>query len=102
MNHVNNRVVILFLMLVNVAFSHAQNVFHGEIVSINGKVGIANGYILLIQNGNIFKTTSSYKDGSFTIKDIPAGDYIVEVTCLGYQTICDSISIKDTQNVPID
>ena len=43
-----NRVVILFFMLVNVAFSHAQNVFHGEIVSKNGKVGIANGYILLI------------------------------------------------------
>lgn len=96
MNHVNNRVVILFFMLLNVAFSHAQNVFYGEIVSKNGKVGIANGYILLIQNGNIFKTTSSYKDGSFTIKDVPAGDYIVEVTCLGYQTICDSLSIKDT------
>ena len=45
MNHINNRVVILFFMLVNVAFSHAQNVFHGEIVSKNGKVGIANGYI---------------------------------------------------------
>ena len=27
---------------------------------------------------------------------VPAGDYIVEVTCLGYQTICDSLSIKDT------
>ena len=91
-----NRVVILFFMLINIAFLHAQNVFHGEIVSKNGKVGIANGYILLIQNGTIFKTTTSYKDGSFTIKDVPAGDYIVEVACLGYQTICDSLSIKDT------
>ena len=96
-----NRVVILFFMLINITFLHAQNVFHGEIVSKNGKVGIANGYILLIQNGTIFKTTTSYKDGSFTIKDVPAGDYIVEVTCLGYQTICDSLSIKDTTKVSV-
>lgn len=60
-----NRTIILLIALANFAFAHAQNVFHGDIVSMNGKVGIANGYVLLIQDGKIFKTTSSDKKGIF-------------------------------------
>ena len=43
-----NRTIILLIALANFAFAHGQNVFHGDIVSMNGKVGIANGYVLLI------------------------------------------------------
>lgn len=70
-----------------------QNVFHGEIVSKEGKGGIADGYVLLILNGKIFKTTSSDKKGHFSMKNVPDGNYIVEVTCLGYQSVSDSLKI---------
>ena len=74
----------------------AQNVFHGYIISKKGDVKIANGYVLLIQDGKILKTTSSDKKGYFSMKDIPNGNYIVEITCLGYQTVSDSLHITDT------
>lgn len=71
-----------------------QNVFHGEIVSKEGNGGIADGYVLLILDGKIFKTTSSDKKGHFSMKNVPDGNYIVEVTCLGYQSVSDSLKIK--------
>ena len=91
-----NRTIILLIALANFAFAHGQNVFHGDIVSMNGKVGIANGYVLLIQDGKIFKTTSSDKKGHFSLSNVPDGNYAVEVTCLGYQTVCDSLCITET------
>ncbi len=71
-----------------------QNVFHGEIVSKEGNGGIADGYVLLILDGKIFKTTASDKKGHFSMKNVPDGNYIVEVTCLGYQSVSDSLKIK--------
>lgn len=91
-----NRTIILLIALANFAFAHGQNVFHGDIVSMNGKVGIANGYVLLIQDGKIFKTTSSDKKGHFSLSNVPDGNYAIEVTCLGYQTVCDSLCITET------
>lgn len=89
---------MLLIALFNVIFSYAQNVLRGEIVSKKEGVGIANGYVLLIQNGKIFKATSSDKEGCFSMNNVPSGNYIVEVTCLGYQTISDSLNITDTTN----
>ena len=91
-----NRTIILLIALANFAFAHGQNIFHGDIVSMNGKVGIANGYVLLIQDGKIFKTTSSDKKGHFSLSNVPDGNYAIEVTCLGYQTVCDSLCITET------
>ena len=71
-----------------------QNVFHGEIVSKEGNGGIADGYVLLILDGKIFKTTVSDKKGHFSMKNVPDGNYIVEVTCLGYLSVSDSLKIK--------
>lgn len=90
------RYIIFLLMLVSMSFSDAQNVFHGEIVSKKEGVGIANGIVLLIHNGKIFKTTSSNEKGVFSMKEVPNGKYIVEVTCLGYQTVNDSLDLANT------
>ena len=55
-----------------------QNVFHGEIVSKEGNGGIADGYVLLILDGKIFKTTASDKKGHFSMKNVPDGNYILK------------------------
>ena len=73
--------------------SHSQSAFHGEILSKKGNAGIADVYVMLIQDGKIFKATTSDKKGHFSMNDIPDGNYIIEVTCLGYQTVNDSLNI---------
>lgn len=60
-----NRSIILLIALANFAFAYAQNVFHGDIVSMNGKVGIANGYVLLIQDGKILRQPLLTRKGIF-------------------------------------
>ena len=54
-------IVISALCLSSVSQLMAQSIFHGEIMSNKGGSGIANGYVLLIQDGKILKTTSSDK-----------------------------------------
>lgn len=73
--------------------SHSQSAFHGEILSKKENAGISDVYVMLIQDGKIFKATTSDKKGHFSMNDIPDGNYIIEVTCLGYQTVNDSLNI---------
>jgi hypothetical protein len=87
--------MLLLLMLINIEFTYAQHVFQGEIVSQKDSIGISNAYVLLIQDGEFFETTVSDDKGSFSM-NVPTGDYIVEVTCLGYQTISDSLHITNS------
>ncbi len=96
MSYIKRAIIILMVAFGKLLFSHAQNVFYGEILSKTEESGIANVYVLLIQNGKVFKTTSSDKKGHFSLDNVPNGNYAVEVTCIGYQAVSDSLHIKET------
>ncbi len=88
--------IILFLTLTTTGILYAQNNFYGEIVSNKDMSPIADGYVLLKQNGVVLKSTSSDEKGKYLINDVPNGTYAVEVICLGYKAICDSLNISGT------
>ncbi len=48
-------------------------------------VGFANIAVYTVEGGDLIGGTTSDIDGNFTIKDLPYGDYRLEVTFLGYE-----------------
>ena len=69
--------------------SKAQNIVKGIVTDSDSEKPL-QGVLVRVLNTTLTEKTSA--DGSFTIKNIPNGDYIVEIRLLGYET----------QNFPVD
>src|SRR5699024_3368149 len=61
---------------------------------------IGYAYLYLEEAG---RTITAHSDGRFKFKDIPAGDYTLRSTRIGYQTVFQTVTIKpnDTTEVTI-
>ena len=87
-----NRFILIFLLLSESLIS--QNTFHGEVLDAHGK-GIfgANIYLLNSYNGS-----TSAKDGSFTLEDLPAQGKI-EVSMMGFESQYLDIEKVDSKKI---
>lgn len=94
--------VCLFLTIFISAFlsfsAHAQNRYSRY--SLSGKVTDASGaplagasaFIPDLRIGNVADS-----NGNYTIKDIPSGNYLVEIKYIGYKTILKNIYFKENK-----
>ncbi len=89
----NKIIVISLLILINIGVLNGQNVLSGDLISNKDRSPVEYGYVLLKQNGVALKSATSDKKGKYSVKDIPAGVYTVEVVCIGYKSICDTLNI---------
>lgn len=78
--------------------SYGQNMLYGELVSAKDKSPVEDGYVVLKQSGQTVKIGSSDIKGEYKIIDIPSGKYAVEVICMGYKTVYDSLDIVESCN----
>lgn len=62
----------------------------GRIIEKNGGAPVQMAYVHLLERS---LWSSSDKDGAFFIKDIPAGDYTLEVSILGYETFRQTLHL---------
>lgn len=69
----------------------------GKVVGTNGAIEYASVGIKSINKG----TTTDSK-GEFELSGIEAGDYLLEVSYIGYESQSKTISIKDDQTIYID
>ena len=92
----NKIIVISLLILINIGVLNGQNVLSGDLISNKDRSPVEYGYVLLKQNGVALKSATSDKKGKYSVKDIPAGVYTVEVVCIGYKSICDTLNIAGT------
>ncbi|MBB4078732.1 outer membrane receptor protein involved in Fe transport [Lewinella aquimaris] len=60
-------------------------------------VGFANIAVYRIENGELVGGTTSDIDGKFTIKDLPYGDYRLEVTFIGYEGEEMMLELNDSE-----
>ncbi len=76
--------------------SMAQNRIFGTLTDKSSHSPVIGGYVLLINNGKILNSTISGNDGKYQIADIPSGKYRIEITCIGFKAIQDSVNlVKD-------
>lgn len=92
----------VFLTLVLFHFSHASNngpgTLEGHITTSDGKPA-ASVTITLIGTS---KNTVTGEDGTFSINKIPTGNYQVEISLVGYETVVREVSIEQNKTIFID
>ncbi len=92
------KILSLLLIIVTHSLAEAQTAtLTGKVISEKKPVEFANIVLKGTQYG-----TSTNTEGGFTIKNIPAGNYLVQVSAIGYVSVKDSITIKDGTTKTID
>lgn len=89
-------IYILLYMLVTTAYS--QNTIQGHIKDANTNEALISANIYLPQ---LEKGTSSDEDGTFTLNNIPNGNYTIIFSTIGFETISLAIYIPLTENLQI-
>ncbi len=89
-----NRIIIQLCAIALCTTAYAQNGITGKLSSLSDKTPIVDGYVLLVKDGQIVNSSVSDKDGKFAIDNISEGKYMLEVTCLGYKTLQDTLDFS--------
>ncbi|MCH4823638.1 TonB-dependent receptor [Gramella lutea] len=93
-----NKKLLLILILINyTSFAQDSGSLTGKVTSINGD-GISEANIE-VQGTNIGTETNN--SGSFTINNIPDGNYLLRITYVGFKPKEIAVSIKPGENTVI-
>ena len=76
-------VFLLLLFLTGHAFAQPSNYIKGRVVNGETGTGIPNASVFI---SNTSKGTVSNSAGEFELPDVPAGNYDLVVSCIGYET----------------
>lgn len=90
-----NKIAVLFLSLFAFQLSYSQVTIKGTIFN-EKKETIAFANVLI--KGTV-KGTASNESGEFELKNLSWGDYIIEVSSVGYKSYLKSVSLKDNEVV---
>ena len=85
-------VAVIFLLLLSNALL-AQHQLSGKIYSEKDSVTIPGA---LVQISDVKARAITLTDGSYIIRNIPNGTYLIEVTSIGYASIIKEITIMET------
>ena len=55
---------------------------------------VVGGYVLLISDGQIVNSSVSDDEGRYILDNLSNGEYMIEVTCMGFKTIQDSLVLS--------
>lgn len=90
MKHIGTRVVGLILFLLCVQTGYGQQVLRGRVRSSGEALEFAN---VLIKDKGLGATTDSL--GVFEIRNVPAGDYVVQASMLGFAPQSKRVSVPN-------
>lgn len=91
MNLINKTFMLFFAGIGLCAASYAQSGISGRLSSKSDNAAVAGGYVLLVKDGQIVNSSVSDDGGRYNLSNMPAGEYVLQVTCLGFKTIQDSL-----------
>jgi iron complex outermembrane receptor protein len=94
-----NWLAVALALLVVPATAQAQGTIQGTVRSGDSGLGLGNARVELPAAGRV---TLSNASGGFTIADIPAGTYTLEVRLLGYGLQTLEVTVASGQTVNID
>ena len=85
------RLCVSLILMITLAFSGiAQYRIEGQVFAANIKNVLPRAHVLL---QNSLRSAVTNADGIFVFSDLPTGDYAIEVSHLGYQTIVQHIKL---------
>ena len=90
-------IVLLFVIVSNNVI--AQNELSGKITDRNTHTGIANANVY-IEDLKIGATTDA--NGSFMLKNLPEGTFMIEIRQLGYESKSRTVHIKGQSSIEIE
>ena len=92
-------IIIILVFLFSMSNSIFSSVVRGRISDSSSKEELVGAKILIkeLKTGVI-----SGLDGTYIVKNVPAGNYTIVCSFIGYQTIETKISVKETESRPID
>lgn len=67
----------------------------GRVTESTETIGLEGAVVTIVETG---QTTTTSRDGSYRFGNVPAGDYTVEVTYLGAETVSRSIRVADANS----
>ena len=90
-------ILLLFTGLTTSALAAPTYTIQSKVLDKSTEGGIEMSTVRLLQAADSSLVTGTTTDqyGSFTLKNVPAGDFILEVKYLGYQDYFQNISVKD-------
>jgi outer membrane receptor protein involved in Fe transport len=94
-----HRIIILAFILSNITESGYSGVIKGRVTDSNTGESMI-GTTIFIKELKVGTTTGL--DGSFILKKIPQGSYIISCSFIGYETIEKKITIRENDNQTID
>lgn len=90
---------LLILATLYTINSFGQNELTGRLKDATGEAVVyANAILLNVPDSAFISGCTSNDSGVFTFNDIPAGDFILKLSCLGYNDYIQNISIKKGSN----
>lgn len=89
-------IILLIFGFLQCFRTYAQSDITGILSSKEDSTAIVGGYVLLIKDGQIVNSCVSSNDGRYNLSDNSNGTYILEVTCMGFKTIQDSLVLNGT------
>ena len=92
--NLTNRFIIAIVEILLCTVSYAQSGINGSLTSKAEQSPIVGGYVLLVKNGEIVNSSVSDKTGKYQMNGIVDGTYIIEITCLGFKTVRDSLVLN--------
>jgi hypothetical protein len=95
-------VVILMFSVVNSAFAQSNSNLNGVVKDGNNKgVDLAMVSLQRATDSVFVKSEFTDEDGSFTLSNIPKGDYFLQVNLLGYDQNKQSILVDGAKNITV-
>lgn len=88
-----DKLLLLLGILLIPTYSNAQ--IAGKVLDADQEIGLPGANVLIIE---LQKGTATDADGDFRITSIPDGDWTLQVTYLGYQTVEKTVSVDGGQS----
>lgn len=99
-------ILLLQISLLQTGFAQSSTMLSGTVLDSNNK-GLDLAHISLMSNSTestLIKTEYTDQDGSFEMKQVPAGEYILLVNLLGYEEYRITLTVQESssrQNIPL-
>lgn len=94
MSYINKYICTTVWLLLLPVTMFAQSIVFGTVISKADGKAISDCYVLLAKDGKVVKVQATDKNGKFRIMNIADGSYMIELSCMGYTSQSDSITVK--------
>ncbi len=88
--------LIVFFLFINLNVSGQSNSISGKILNQSTKEPVGSADIVLFKQDSVFlKGTTADTIGRFEFANLPSDNYVLSVSCLGFETKTDLVTESD-------